>query len=96
MATPARHSGAVRARLRALASADPRGFERAHPRARRLVACLGRAATGVRWYWTTLMGDHDYERYVLHLRRVHPEQQPESVREYWRSRHDAPVQARCC
>jgi uncharacterized short protein YbdD (DUF466 family) len=61
-----------------------------------VVTAVVRAATGVHWYWTTLMGDHDYARYVAHLGRVHPDQEPESVSEYWRSRHDAPVQARCC
>jgi uncharacterized short protein YbdD (DUF466 family) len=63
---------------------------------RAVLVGLGRAAAGVRWYCTTLMGDHDYARYVEHLARVHPEQEPETVQEYWRSRHDSPVQARCC
>jgi len=58
---------------------------------------VGRALRGVRWYVTTLLGDHDYERYVVHLARVHPEVEPETLREYWRSRHaGAGVQARCC
>jgi len=58
---------------------------------------MTRALRGVRWYVTTLLGDHDYERYVAHLARVHPEATPESLREYWRSRHaGAAAQARCC
>lgn len=56
-----------------------------------------RAGAGVRWYVTTLLGDHDYARYVEHLARTHPLAVPESEREYWRSRHaDGAVQARCC
>ena len=65
--------------------------------ARHAAARAVRAASGVRWYVTTLLGDHDYERYVAHLARVHPEVTPESLREYWRSRHaGAAAQARCC
>lgn len=65
--------------------------------ARGLAAGCARAARGARWYATTLMGDHDYARYVQHLARTHPGQEPESERAYWRSRHDdSTPQARCC
>jgi len=58
---------------------------------------IGRGLRGVRWYVTTLLGDHDYERYVAQLARDHPDLAPESLREYWRSRHaGAGAQARCC
>jgi len=83
MASPARLGGAGRARLRPSAAAS--------------VRALARAAVAVRWYATTLMGDHDYARYVAHLARTHPGTEPESEREYWRSRHDGSTpQARCC
>lgn len=83
MRPPARLAGAVRARLLPTAAAT--------------VRALARAAVAVRWYATTLMGDHDYERYVAHLARTHPGVEPETERAYWRSRHDdATPQARCC
>ncbi|QTE28691.1 YbdD/YjiX family protein [Pengzhenrongella sicca] len=83
MASPARLGGTVRARLRPAAAAS--------------VRALARAAGGVRWYATTLMGDHDYARYVAHLARTHPGTAPETERAYWRSRHDdSTPQARCC
>ena len=63
----------------------------------RAARAVARAGAGVRWYVTTLMGDHDYERYVAHLARAHPGTAPVGVREYWRARHDdGAVQARCC
>jgi len=61
------------------------------------LARLRAAGRGLHWYVTTLLGDHDYDRYVAHLARMHPETEPEGLREYWRSRHaDSAVQARCC
>jgi len=70
------------------------GAVRAVARAGQVVERAGR---GVRWYVTTLLGDHDYARYVEHLASLHPDTEPESEREYWRSRHDgAEAQARCC
>ncbi|HEY8717466.1 YbdD/YjiX family protein [Pengzhenrongella sp.] len=61
------------------------------------VRAVARAWRGVHWYVTTLLGDHDYARYVEHLARVHPGAEPETVREYWRARHEgAATQARCC
>ncbi|KAF0958538.1 hypothetical protein MLGJGCBP_08288 [Rhodococcus sp. T7] len=52
------------------------------------------------WWWTgALMGDHDYSRYVEHLRRHHPDAEVPSEREYWKARYadaDANPGARCC
>ncbi|HEY5516574.1 MAG TPA: YbdD/YjiX family protein [Pengzhenrongella sp.] len=74
-----------------------RTFSRPGGVARAVVRVVRRVGLGVRWYVTTLLGDHDYVRYVEHLARVHPGAEPESVRDYWCSRHAvAEVQARCC
>ncbi|KAE8764572.1 YbdD/YjiX family protein [Georgenia thermotolerans] len=62
-------------------------------------AALARAARGVRWYVTTLMGDRDYECYVAHLRRAHPDAPVPTEKEFWRQRwaeQDANPGARCC
>ena len=52
------------------------------------------------WWWvTSVMGDHDYERYVAHMQRVHPGAEVPSERQFWRDRHaaaDANPGARCC
>lgn len=53
----------------------------------------------VGWYVRELMGDNDYERYVAHLGRHHPDLEPLSEREYWRGRYarqDVNPGARCC
>lgn len=63
---------------------------------------MGRIAVIARkigWYWSSLMGDNHYRRYVQHHRRTHPGEQVLSEREYWRVRHaaaDANPGARCC
>jgi uncharacterized short protein YbdD (DUF466 family) len=63
---------------------------------------MGRAAkiaSQIGWYWSTLMGDNHYQRYVEHRRRIHPGQEIVSEREYWRMRHaatDANPNPRCC
>ncbi|MFD4291858.1 YbdD/YjiX family protein [Rhodococcus sp. NPDC058505] len=57
---------------------------------------LGR---GVLWWITSLMGDHDYQRFVAHRRRAHPGAPVPTEREYWRERHAAADRnpgARCC
>ncbi|KAA0923250.1 MULTISPECIES: YbdD/YjiX family protein [unclassified Rhodococcus (in: high G+C Gram-positive bacteria)] len=54
---------------------------------------------GLWWWITSVMGDHDYDRYVAHLARHHPGQQPPTVRQYWKDRHaeaDRNPGARCC
>lgn len=65
----------------------------------RLGRAAGRGLAGVRWYVTTIMGDRDYERYVAHLTRRHPDAPVPSEKEYWRRRwaeQDADPGARCC
>jgi uncharacterized short protein YbdD (DUF466 family) len=64
-----------------------------------LVDVVVRSGRAVRWYTTTLLGDHDYARYVAHVERVHPGATPLSEAAYWRERHaeqDAHPGARCC
>ncbi|MGW2094763.1 YbdD/YjiX family protein [Promicromonospora sukumoe] len=51
------------------------------------------------WYVTGVLGESDYQRYVAHLRRVHPDAAVPTVRDYWRDRYaaqDANPGARCC
>nr|WP_286303181.1 YbdD/YjiX family protein [Microbacterium suwonense] len=57
------------------------------------------AATAVRWYVTTLMGDRDYEVYVAHQRAHHPDAPIPTERQFWRDRmaeQDRNPGARCC
>ncbi|MGW5072834.1 YbdD/YjiX family protein [Rhodococcus sp. NPDC004095] len=54
---------------------------------------------GVLWWLTSVMGDHDYQRFVAHHHRAHPGVPVPSEREYWRERHAAADRnpgARCC
>lgn len=63
------------------------------------VAVVMRAARGIRWWVTSVMGDNAYARYTAHLARNHPDQPVPTEREYWRQRHaeaDANPAARCC
>ncbi|WP_370585321.1 YbdD/YjiX family protein [Nocardia sp. XZ_19_231] len=51
-----------------------------------------------RWY-SAINGGQDYERYVDHLRRNHPEAPVPSVRDYWRERYaeaERNPTNRCC
>ncbi|APT86947.1 MULTISPECIES: YbdD/YjiX family protein [Corynebacterium] len=55
--------------------------------------------SSVKWYFCELMGDHDYKKYVAHLKAHHPEEAVPSEREYWRARYaeqDANPGTRCC
>jgi uncharacterized short protein YbdD (DUF466 family) len=55
--------------------------------------------TAVGWYITSVMGDRDYQNYVAHLRRRHPDAAIPTEREYWRERYaDAAAnpRVRCC
>ncbi|PKI90823.1 hypothetical protein CW368_09170 [Actinomycetales bacterium SN12] len=57
------------------------------------------AASGIRWYVTTLMGDRAYETYVAHHRAQHPDAPVLTEREFWRERMDEQDRnpgARCC
>lgn len=53
---------------------------------------------GVRWYFAELTGETEYDRYVEHRRREHPDTPVPSRREYERHRHDrrADPGSRCC
>ncbi|WP_442972680.1 YbdD/YjiX family protein [Rhodococcus sp. G-MC3] len=54
---------------------------------------------GLWWWITSVMGDKDYERYLAHMRRVHPGEPVPSERQFWRDRYaeaDTNPSARCC
>jgi uncharacterized short protein YbdD (DUF466 family) len=56
-------------------------------------------ARQIGWYWSTLMGDNHYRRYVDLRSRTHPGEAVCSERDYWRMRHAATErnpQSRCC
>jgi uncharacterized short protein YbdD (DUF466 family) len=64
-----------------------------------VLAVVGRGWRALAWYVTGVLGESDYQRYVAHLRRVHPDAVVPTVREYWRERYaeqDANPGARCC
>ncbi|AXK87890.1 YbdD/YjiX family protein [Nocardia farcinica] len=61
-----------------------------------------RLRDGVRavlWWCDSVVGGQDYQRYVAHLRRRHPDRPVPSEREYWRTRHaeaERNPASRCC
>ncbi|WP_267467150.1 YbdD/YjiX family protein [Nocardia flavorosea] len=66
---------------------------------RRGATAVVRAARTVAWYMDSVVGGQDYQRYVAHMRRVHPGKPIPDERAYWRERHaDAERNpgARCC
>ncbi|MET9029442.1 YbdD/YjiX family protein [Nocardia sp. NPDC004168] len=51
------------------------------------------------WWFDSILGGQDYQRYVEHLRRSHPGCAIPTEREYWRQRHaeaDRNPANRCC
>ena len=63
------------------------------------LAVVRRGWRALAWYVTGVLGESDYARYVAHRRRVHPDAEVPTVREYWRDRYaqeDATPAARCC
>jgi uncharacterized short protein YbdD (DUF466 family) len=57
------------------------------------------ALSNMSWYWSSLMGDNHYRRYVDFCARTHPGEPVMSERDYWRMRHavtEADPQTRCC
>ncbi|WP_051027362.1 YbdD/YjiX family protein [Nocardia higoensis] len=62
----------------------------------------GRVRAAVRatlWWLDSVVGGQDYQRYVAHLRRRHPDRPVPTEREYWRDRHahaDSNPAGRCC
>ena len=66
---------------------------------RAIIAFIGRAGRGIRWYVTNLMGDSAYATYVAHRRRQHPDEEPMTERQFWRQKMDDQDRnpgARCC
>ena len=62
-------------------------------------ALVLRSARAVRWYVREVMGDAKYERYVRHLRAVHPDAPVPTEREFWRQHYaeqEASPGTRCC
>ncbi|WP_330185145.1 YbdD/YjiX family protein [Nocardia sp. NBC_01503] len=58
-----------------------------------------RALRAVIWWFNSILGGNDYQRYVDHLRFQHPDAPVPSERDYWRDRHDAAARNpanRCC
>jgi uncharacterized short protein YbdD (DUF466 family) len=77
------------------------GAERAGPRGTpaRGVRALVRGARSVFRYLDSVVGGQDYQRYLAHMRRVHPGRPVVSERDYWRERYadaDRNPGARCC
>ncbi|WP_309064528.1 YbdD/YjiX family protein [Microbacterium sp.] len=57
------------------------------------------ALSGIRWYFTTLMGDRAYDVYVAHHRAEHPDAPIPTERQFWHDRmaeQDRNPGARCC
>lgn len=66
---------------------------------RAILAFIGRAGRGIRWYVTNLMGDSAYATYVAHQHRRHPDEEPMTERQFWRQKMDDQDRnpgARCC
>ncbi|MEV0299255.1 YbdD/YjiX family protein [Nocardia sp. NPDC050710] len=65
-------------------------------------AALRRIRDGAKtavWWFDSVLGGQDYQRYVDHLRRNHPGCAIPTEREYWRNRHadaDRNPTNRCC
>lgn len=58
-----------------------------------------RALKAVWWWLSEVMGEHEYEKYVAHVKAHHPERPIPSEREYFKQRYaekDANPGARCC
>nr|WP_280429029.1 YbdD/YjiX family protein [Nocardia brasiliensis] len=61
-------------------------------------ACAA-AVRNIGWWFNSILGGQDYQRYVAHLTRNHPGCAIPTEREYWRIRHadaDSNPQNRCC
>ena len=56
-----------------------------------------RALKAASWYIGAVLGDDQYDRYVDHRRRLHPDEPVLTEREFWRVKHgDGAVTVRCC
>ncbi|CAM2867647.1 YbdD/YjiX family protein [Skermania piniformis] len=57
------------------------------------------ALRGLTWWFTSVLGDHDYAAYLDHMRRNHPGSAVLDERRYWRERYAAAEtdpKTRCC
>ncbi|MEU1524494.1 YbdD/YjiX family protein [Nocardia rhamnosiphila] len=90
-AVPGMRAGAVgaeRSGLRGVPAPPARGAR-----------ALARGVRAVFRYLDSVVGGQDYQRYLAHMRRVHPGRPVMSERDYWRERYaDAERNpgARCC
>ncbi|MFR9750983.1 CstA-like transporter-associated (seleno)protein [Nocardia sp. 004] len=51
------------------------------------------------WWFDSVLGGRDYQRYIEHLRRTHPDRDIPTEREYWQRRYveaDRNPANRCC
>ncbi|MEV6814825.1 YbdD/YjiX family protein [Micromonospora sp. NPDC051296] len=67
--------------------------------ARSAWAAVGRSCRHVLWYVREVVGENDYERYVNHLRRHHPQTRPVSRKVFERDkiqRLETGPNTRCC
>jgi uncharacterized short protein YbdD (DUF466 family) len=58
-----------------------------------------RVAEGIRWYLREASGEGDYDRYIAHARRLHPDAPVQSRRDFERQKMKARETnpgARCC
>lgn len=63
------------------------------------MSVLARAVKAIAWYVGELMGDHDYARYVEHLKTRHPDAPIPTEKEFWKARwarQGATPEGRCC
>lgn len=60
---------------------------------------IAAACRALRWYVREVLGENDYDKYVVHLARHHPDSRPMSRREFERARTariEANPTSRCC
>lgn len=64
-----------------------------------MIAALAKGVRGAWWYMSELVGENDYDKYVLHLQRHHPGCEIPTKKQFWRDRYakqDENPGARCC
>lgn len=70
-----------------------------HPALSRAGALLARGGRGLLWWARGVTGESKYQAYLDHERRVHPDSEPMTEREFWRdeyARQGANPEGRCC
>ncbi|GLW96637.1 YbdD/YjiX family protein [Microtetraspora sp. NBRC 16547] len=71
------------------------GLQRAGAALRHTLRMIG----WIGWYVKEVVGENDYQHYVAHLRKHHPEVEPMSRRDFERAKIDrmeADPKSRCC